>query len=205
MVGVFQMFVLTLCEAVNLVILTTNHSMLDIIMNFLAIVVITEFDDAFFFIVQGEELAVLLTDGEFEYEQKDTGETKMITSDEIFKIETTTSNFAKMRVPGNKLRKDPIAAEKALVDPTATNQEPPQTNQKNFIQAQPHFIHISSYDRTCGNKLARGYYKAVYIFNASLWFYFVPFYSIMMSFLIPMWSAQMKANLAAAAAEAEAS
>ena len=53
-IGFCQTFVLILCEAVNLIILTTNHTMLDIIMNFLAIIVITEFDDAFFFIVQQE-------------------------------------------------------------------------------------------------------------------------------------------------------
>ena len=75
-VGLFQTTVLNTCEFVNLVLLTTNHSMLDIIMNFLAIVVITEFDDAFFFIVQQEDLAGLLKDGECEFESKETGETK---------------------------------------------------------------------------------------------------------------------------------
>ena len=118
-IGLFQVTVLNTCEFVNLVLLTTNHSMLDIIMNFLAIVVITEFDDAFFFIVQNEELAVLLTDGEYKYERQETGETKTITCAEIFTIQTTTSNYAKMRVPGNKLRKI-ASAEDALVQPTAT-------------------------------------------------------------------------------------
>ena len=51
MVGLFQASVLIFCEAVNLVLLTTNHSILDIIMNFLAIVVITEFDDFFYFMI----------------------------------------------------------------------------------------------------------------------------------------------------------
>ena len=102
LIGFCQAFVLFLCEAVNLIILTTNHSMLDIIMNFLAIIVITEFDDAFFFIVQNEKLALLLTDKEFEHESK-LGEKWMVKCDEILKIECTTSNYAKMRVPGNKL------------------------------------------------------------------------------------------------------
>jgi len=44
--------------------------MLDIIMNFLAIIVITEFDDAFFFIVQDEELAGLISDKEMKYTPK---------------------------------------------------------------------------------------------------------------------------------------
>ena len=39
-IGFCQFSVLVVCEAANLIILTTNHSMLDIIMNFLAIIVI---------------------------------------------------------------------------------------------------------------------------------------------------------------------
>ena len=41
--------------------------MLDILMNFMAIIVITEFDDHFFLIIQSEPLAKILTDGEYEY------------------------------------------------------------------------------------------------------------------------------------------
>ena len=35
-------------ETVNLIILQTNHTTLDVIMNFLALVIIAEFDDYFF-------------------------------------------------------------------------------------------------------------------------------------------------------------
>ena len=63
-VGFFQFSVLIACEYVNLIILTVNHSMLDILMNFMAIIVITEFDDHFFLIIQSEALAKLVTDGE---------------------------------------------------------------------------------------------------------------------------------------------
>ena len=37
--------------------------------------------------------------------------------------------------------------------------------------------------------MGRGCYKIVHIGNSSIWFYFLPFYSIMFSFLIPMWYA----------------
>ena len=62
LIGFFQVTVLLTCEAGNLIILATNHAMLDIIMNFLAIIVITEFDDYFFYIVQDEVLAGLIAD-----------------------------------------------------------------------------------------------------------------------------------------------
>lgn len=118
MVGFCQTFVLITCEAVNLILLTTNHTMLDIIMNFLAIIVITEFDDAFFFIVQQGELAKLLTDGEFEHKSKQ-GDTWNVEISEILKIETTTSNYAKMKVPGNLLRRAKMEQNAQIVDKTA--------------------------------------------------------------------------------------
>ena len=44
-VGLMQMLVTLSVELVNVVILNTNHSIMDIIMNFLALVIIAEFDD----------------------------------------------------------------------------------------------------------------------------------------------------------------
>ena len=48
LVGLFQALVVVFVEIVNLIILQTNHTTLDVIMNFLALVVISEFDDYFF-------------------------------------------------------------------------------------------------------------------------------------------------------------
>ena len=47
-VGLVQALIVVLVEIVNLIILQTNHSTLDVIMNFLALVIISEFDDYFF-------------------------------------------------------------------------------------------------------------------------------------------------------------
>ena len=52
-------------ETVNLAVLCTNHTILDIIMNFLALVVITEFDDFFFFTVDKEMMSDLIKEQEF--------------------------------------------------------------------------------------------------------------------------------------------
>ena len=58
------MIVIFLVEMVNLAILLTNVSILDIIMNFLALVIIGEFDDFFFFTLRKEPFSDLVKDGE---------------------------------------------------------------------------------------------------------------------------------------------
>ena len=137
LIGFFQAFVLVTCEAVNLIILTTNDSMLDIIMNFLAIVVITEFDDSFFFIVKGEKLAELLSAGEMVHKPKGSEEEKTILAENIFKIEVTTSDSARMKLSVNRLRQTP-RAEDSLLDPTTVE----QPEQPKPIEGEPEYIFI---------------------------------------------------------------
>ena len=60
------MLVVITVEVVNLAVLTTNHTIMDIIMNFLALVIIADFDDFFFLTVDKEMMADLIADGEFE-------------------------------------------------------------------------------------------------------------------------------------------
>lgn len=61
-----QMLVVIVVEVVNLAVLTTNHTIMDIIMNFLALVIIADFDDFFFMTVDKEIMADLMQDGEVE-------------------------------------------------------------------------------------------------------------------------------------------
>ena len=53
-IGCIQTLVVIAVEVVNLAVLTTNHTIMDIIMNFLALVIIAEFDDFFFMTVDKE-------------------------------------------------------------------------------------------------------------------------------------------------------
>ena len=46
-VGFSQTFMVIFVEVINLIILTSNYTIMDIIMNFLALVVIADFDDFF--------------------------------------------------------------------------------------------------------------------------------------------------------------
>ena len=78
--------------------------MLDIIMNFLAIIVITEFDDAFFFMVQGEELASILTNGEVTFKTTDDSEEKKRSAEEVLPVIVTTADGARMKLDENRLR-----------------------------------------------------------------------------------------------------
>jgi len=61
-VGFSQLFVVMSVEAVNLLILQTNETIIETIMNFLALVVIAEFDDYFFIPVAKQPYAKLISD-----------------------------------------------------------------------------------------------------------------------------------------------
>ena len=51
-VGFMQAFIVLSVELVNLVVLNTNPTIMDILMNFLALVIISDFDDYFFLTVK---------------------------------------------------------------------------------------------------------------------------------------------------------
>lgn len=185
LVGFFQATVLITVEGVNLVILTTNAAILDIIMNFMAIIVITEFDDAFFFIVKDEKLAGLVSDKEMTYTPKGSGpdeqEEVVRTLEDILKIEATSSSGAAMKLPRNKLRPS-VAAEDTVVDSTAL--DPIAVPDANKISKDaPEYIFIS--ERTWDNTIARWVYVCFKIFFASVWFYFVPLFSVALSYQVP--------------------
>lgn len=63
-IGLYQMVIVVSVEITNMIILTTNNTIMDILMNFLALVIIADFDDYFFFTVKQENLAKLIVDGE---------------------------------------------------------------------------------------------------------------------------------------------
>ena len=146
--------------------------MLDILMNFMAIIVITEFDDHFFLIVQNEAMSKLVSDGEYAYEEPKGAPARTVSSDDIFKIEVTSSKNAHGDLPGNRLRLEPEeAGDKGAEKAPA-------------LDGEPEFVHIQN--RSCMNHLFRVHYIVCKIVYASLWFYFVPFYSFFFSFQIPV-------------------
>ena len=93
-VGLMQFAVVISVETVNIAVLNTNHTIMDILMNFLALVIIADFDDYFFVTVKNDNMAKLVSDGKLEmYEGKKIG-TVTIDLEEILKFEVTTSTRA---------------------------------------------------------------------------------------------------------------
>lgn len=68
------MILVVYVEIVNLVVLNTNDTVMDILMNFLALVIISDFDDYFFWTVVHHPIAKFVSDQEFtfSYVDKDT-------------------------------------------------------------------------------------------------------------------------------------
>ena len=71
-------------------------------MNFLALVIISDFDDYFFLTVADEPLAKLIEEGEFEEESKQEEDNKKYEIQNILKIRVTSSVDAQKRIEGNK-------------------------------------------------------------------------------------------------------
>ena len=67
-------------------------------MNFLALVIISDFDDYFFVTIKDERLSMLISDGEIDFLDK------KLTLEDLTVIETTTSEQARFKTEGNRLR-----------------------------------------------------------------------------------------------------
>ena len=74
-IGLWALLVMFSVEAVNLALLNTNTNVMDILMNFLALIIIAEFDESFFLTTAGEPIAQLINDGKLEcYKKEKKGE-----------------------------------------------------------------------------------------------------------------------------------
>ena len=83
----------------------TNPTVLEVVMNFIAIVIVSDFDNYLFIASQKDPLGKLIKDGEFDFAYLEGDENKRELSD-VTKIEVTTSSFARFRVTGNRLEQD---------------------------------------------------------------------------------------------------
>ena len=90
-----------LVEFVSLMVLLLQTSVLDVLMNFLALTIITEFDDYLFATLYDDPISKLIREGEINIGGK------IRELSEITKIETTTSWYARFKVEGNKFGRTP--------------------------------------------------------------------------------------------------
>lgn len=87
-VGLSQMLIVISLEVVNMAFMMTSDTITDIIKDFLALLIISDFDDYFFTTVDKTPMGKLISQGQLEV----SGMT--LSLDELTKIETTTSNKA---------------------------------------------------------------------------------------------------------------
>ena len=170
-VGFMQAMVVISNELINLAVLNTNNTIMDILMNFLALVIISDFDDYFFVTVSSDPMAMLIKDGELEIDDMKDEENKKgkILLEKLLKIEVTTSERAKYRIAGN--RTDGFIAG--------------HDEREEFWDRKPNYIHFPWSKRRLGNKVARAVYCILKSLFACIWFYFIPFSCLYLAYAIP--------------------
>ena len=95
-VGLFQFGVLVLVEFVSMMVLLLQFNVLDVLMNFLALTIITEFDDQLFTTLHDDPIRNLIK----EKKGKFCGIKRKI--EDIIVIQTTTSWYARFRIDENR-------------------------------------------------------------------------------------------------------
>ncbi len=91
--GLLQTIVIGLVEIVNFIAIMSSGTVVNVVMNFLALVVISEFDDFFYQALGEDDCKIYLSDPAF---------------GEVVKIERTTSSRAKQDLPDHLLTKEAI-------------------------------------------------------------------------------------------------
>ena len=135
-VGLVQTTVVLSVEIVNIAVLNTNHTIMDILMNFLALVIIADFDDYFFLTIKSDKMAKLVTDGELEIpEDGKEGDNKIVLED-ILKVTVTTSSKATHHIEGNKTD--------GFIEEGNSGK-----NALQYFDREPDYIHFPWDKRTC--------------------------------------------------------
>lgn len=164
--GFCQVSILILVEVVCLVLLLVQDDVLDVLMNFISLTIITELDDYLFQTIYENPISDLIKDGEANICGVD------CRLDQIIKIETTTSSEARIRMEGNRNgeRNKPLN----------------ESDVKEFSnEAPPSYIYISLWSRNWLNLLCRCCYLTLRCFYVSVMFYFSPWLTLFLSYLNP--------------------
>ena len=101
--------------------------------------------------------------------------------EDILKVRCTTSYNARFKRAENKMDYDPKAKEDEDVDLDLLDLDPAPRDP----DGPPEYIYVKFGDRSFGSKCARMNYVFWRIFVASFWYYFIPFISIYLSYVIP--------------------
>lgn len=160
MSGLLQATIIIFIELVNFIAILTSFTVLDVTLNFLALVVISEFDDFFYCSLRDEPLKELLVDPCF---------------GELLMIERTSSRRANFDSVEHKLTKDQLDI--------ADNED------ENLRKAGlvPTYIYQPFYTRSPQNMIGMSIYRVLRVLYVSVWFYFLPFLTLLGSYYVPYW------------------
>lgn len=150
----------------------TNETIADIIKDFLALVIISDFDDYFFAAVSNTPMGRLIKDGEIE-----TSNGTLYLKD-VLMIHCTTSLHAQpdLKIPHVLERKLEEAPHKEMVSR--------DYQARNYTTIERPAV-LTSEQRDKWLKLARLIYRIIDMFYQVFWFYFAPFSALFCSYLVP--------------------
>ena len=151
--GLLQTTTIMYVEIVNITVILIQHSIIEIVMNFMAIVVISQFGNFFYLAFTEREWKEVITEKKYE---------------KLLIIQTTTSYVARYKIDGNKIK--PQKCEREWIE-----EETDFPNEGAEAKPRlPTYIRIEFFgDRTCCNKLLYLLYKIFRLFYVVFWFYFL--------------------------------
>ena len=101
MVGFSQLIVLVGIELVNMTMMLADHTLIQVVMNFIYLFIVSEFGEFYFSIVSNEKLSKLVSVGQIMLDGR------ALTLKALLEIETTTSDEARVVNEANELGKVP--------------------------------------------------------------------------------------------------
>jgi hypothetical protein len=140
---------------VNFFNILTSTNYLDVVMNFMTLAIISEFDNAFYSALGADPKKECIEDEEFR---------------DLYRITCTTSQNARYENEKNKLVDDTV-----LKDPD--NDEP--------YENMPKYIGVTYTYDGISRRILRFVYAAIRTLQISAWFYFLPFIALLGSYIVP--------------------
>ena len=163
MSGFCQAIMIFSVEMVNIISILSYADTLNVVICFLALAIVKDFDD-FFYQSLGTN------------KDKDLIETENYKS--LYMIKRTTSKNARGKMEGNKLK-----------DENLDYLRDPKFEEKKWkldgIVDGDNYIFVPFLSRSCTNKLLSIIYRFFRVLYVSLWYYFLPFAALLGSFFIP--------------------
>lgn len=163
MSGFLQATMIFSVEIVNIISILSYGDTLNVVIAFLALAIVAQFDNFF-------------------YDSLGANKDKELLETEIYKstvlIQRSSSKNARGKIDGNK-----------LLDANLDYLRDPQFAEKEWkfsgINEGDNYIFVGFNQRSCGNKFLAVVYRFYRVCYTALWFYFLPFAALLGSFFVP--------------------